>query len=185
MAGRRTFHDRAVTPFCCALQRGGLLNTAIGLSFFAMRKDLRLERETTSVSETVGVGRQRLKCDGTRAETRFRLLAKRTSPFKAAGASVQSTTGSRGVRISGSNAGYTMFPGSVKNTGYPLLSPVFPSLSLSCVTVCHSHFNWTLPVYTASHHIKITFISFSLKTLEDIGREETIWKTWALMGRLY
>jgi len=28
-------------------------------------------------------------------------------------ASVQSTTGSRGVRISGSNAGYTMFRGSV------------------------------------------------------------------------
>jgi len=36
------------------------------------------------------------------------------------GASVQSTTGSRGVRISGSNAGYTMFGGSVKGTGYPL-----------------------------------------------------------------
>ena len=33
------------------------------------------------------------------------------SPFKSAGGgSVQSTTGSRGVRISGSNAGYTMFP---------------------------------------------------------------------------
>jgi len=29
-----------------------------------------------------------LKCDGTRAETRFRLSAKRTSPFKSAGASV-------------------------------------------------------------------------------------------------
>ena len=36
------------------------------------------------------------------------------------GASVQSTTGSRGVCISGSNAGYTMFRGSVKSTGYPL-----------------------------------------------------------------
>jgi hypothetical protein len=39
-------------------------------------------------------GRLSLKCDGTRAETRFRLSAKRTSPFKSAGASVQSTTGS-------------------------------------------------------------------------------------------
>jgi hypothetical protein len=29
--------------------------------------------------------RLRLKCDGTRAETRFRLSAKRTSPFKSAG----------------------------------------------------------------------------------------------------
>jgi len=32
-----------------------------------------------------------------------------TSPFKSAGASVQSTTGSRDVGISGSNAGYTVF----------------------------------------------------------------------------
>ena len=53
------------------------------------------------------------------------------------GASVQSTTGSRGVRISGSNAGYTMFRGSVKSTGYPIHSPVSPSLLLPCVTVCH------------------------------------------------
>ena len=30
---------------------------------------------------------------------------------------------SRGVRISGSNAGYTMFRGSLKSTGYPLHSP--------------------------------------------------------------
>jgi hypothetical protein len=42
----------------------------------------------------------RLKRDGTRAETRFRLSPKRTIPFKSAGASVQSTAGSRGVRIS-------------------------------------------------------------------------------------
>jgi len=62
-------------------------------------------------------GRLRLKRDGTLAETRFRLPAKRTSPFKSAGASVQSTTGSRGVRISFNNAGYTMFQGSVKDTG--------------------------------------------------------------------
>ena len=33
------------------------------------------------------------------AETRFRLSPKRTSPFKSVGAPVQSTTGSRGVRI--------------------------------------------------------------------------------------
>jgi hypothetical protein len=58
--------------------------------------------------------RGQLKRDGTRAETRFRLSAKRTSPFKSAGASVQSTAGSRGACISGSNAGYTMFRGGVK-----------------------------------------------------------------------
>jgi hypothetical protein len=77
-----------------------------------------------------------LKRDGTHAETRFRLSPKRTSPFKSAGASVQSTAGSRGVR-SGSNVGYTTFGGSVKSTGYPLHSPVSPSLPLPCVTVCH------------------------------------------------
>ena len=49
---------------------------------------------------TTPCSRLRLKCHGTHAETRFRLLAKRTSPFKSAGASLQSTTGSRGVRIS-------------------------------------------------------------------------------------
>jgi len=40
------------------------------------------------------------------------------------------------VRISGNNAGYTTFRGSVKGTGYPLHSPVSPSLPLLCVTVC-------------------------------------------------
>ena len=45
----------------------------------------------------------RAECDGTRAENRFRLSPKRTSPFKSVGASVQSTAGSRGVRISLSN----------------------------------------------------------------------------------
>ena len=83
------------------------------------------------------LSRLRLKCDGTRAETRFRLSAKRTSPFKSAGASVQSTSGSRVVRMSCSNAGYTMFRGCVKAIGYPLHSPVSPSLPLPCFTVYH------------------------------------------------
>ena len=81
------------------------------------------------------VRRLRLKCDGTRTETRFRLSAKQTSPFKSAGASVQSTTGNRGVPISGSNAGYTMFRGSVKGTGYPLLRQFplhFPTHASPC-----------------------------------------------------
>jgi len=47
------------------------------------------------------------------------------------------TTGSRCVCISGSNAGYAMFRGSVKNTGYLLHLPVSPSLPLLCITVCH------------------------------------------------
>ena len=92
-----------------------------------------------------------MKCDGTHAETRFRPSAKRTSLFKSAGASVHSTTGSRGVRISGSNAGYTMFRGSVKSTGYPLHSPVSPFTS---PPMCHrvpSHFNWSLSLAAANH----------------------------------
>jgi len=81
-------------------------------------------------------GTEQLKCDGTHTETRFNLSAKRTSPFKSAGASVLSTTGSRGVCISSSNAGYAMFRGSAKDTGYPLHSPVSPSLPLPCVSMC-------------------------------------------------
>jgi len=67
----------------------------------------------------------------------FVFRAKLTSPFKSARASVQSTTGSLGVRISCSNVGYTTLRGSVKSTGYPFQSPVSPSLPLPCVTVCH------------------------------------------------
>jgi hypothetical protein len=67
-------------------------------------------------------GRAETKRDGTRAETRIGLSAKRTSPFKSAGGSVQSTTSSRVVE---------------KTSGYPLHSPLSPSLPLPCVTVCH------------------------------------------------
>jgi hypothetical protein len=83
--------------------------------------------------------RPRLKRGGARAETRFFLSAKLTSPFKSAGASVQSITGSRGVRISGSNAGYIMFRGSVKSTDYPLHSPV-PLHFLSRASPCAIRF---------------------------------------------
>jgi len=60
------------------------------------------------------------------------------------GTSVQSTAGSLVVRISGSNAGYTMFRGSVKGTDYPLHSPVSPSLPLPASPSVTSHFNWSL-----------------------------------------
>jgi len=95
-----------------------------------------------------------LKHGGTRVETRFDLSANRTSPLKSAGASVQSTTGSRGVHISGSNDGYTMFRGSVKSTGYPLHSPVSPSTSAPVRPRVPSHFNWALlPMFfVVSHH---------------------------------
>ena len=49
----------------------------------------------------VVVGRVKTLCDGTRAETRFGLPAKRTSPFISAGVSVQSSTGFLAVRVEG------------------------------------------------------------------------------------
>jgi hypothetical protein len=75
----------------------------------------------------------------------FVFRAKRTSPFKSArwaGRQFSRLLRSRGARISGSNAGYTMFRGSVKSTGYPLHSPDSPSLPLWCVTVCHHISTW-------------------------------------------
>jgi hypothetical protein len=96
--------------------------------------------------------RLRLKCDGARAETIFRLSAKRTSPFKSAGASFQSPTSTRVVRISGSNAGYTVFRGSVKSTGYPLHSPVSLSLPHPCVTVCR-HISAGFYLKNAVHYV--------------------------------
>jgi hypothetical protein len=82
------------------------------------------------------------------------------------GASVQSTTGSRGVRISGSNAGYTMFRGSVKSTGYPLHSPVSPS-----PPVRHrmpSHFNWSLPREMWGNIVVKLIAPFSHKRALDV-----------------
>jgi hypothetical protein len=76
----------------------------------------------------------------------FVFRRKQKSQFKSAGASVQSTTCSRGLRISGSNAGYTMFRGRVKSTKYPLHSPVFPFTSTSVRLRVPSHFNWSLPL---------------------------------------
>ena len=61
------------------------------------------------------------------------------------GASVQATTGSRGVRITGSNAGYIMFRGSVKSTRYPLHSPVSPFTSAPVRHLVPSHFKRSLP----------------------------------------
>ena len=116
------------------------------------------------------VGRLSLKCDGTRAETRFRLPAKRTSPFKSAVAPVQSTTGSRGVRISSSNAGYNMFRCSVKSTGYTLHSPVSPSLPLPCITVCH-HISTALYEFLLEVKWTLRLLNRSLQNFKRPYRE--------------
>ena len=95
---------------------------------------------------SIHISRARLKRDGTRAETIFGLSARngRVHLNRPMGASFQSTAGSRGVRISGSNAGYTVFRGSVKGTGYPLHSPVSPFTSPPVRLRVPSHFDWTL-----------------------------------------
>ena len=87
--------------------------------------------------------RARAEPDGTRAETRFRLSPKRTSPFNSAGESVQSTAGSRGVRISVSNAGYTTSRGRVRVLAthsirqFPLH---FPSRASPCATTFRTQY---------------------------------------------
>jgi hypothetical protein len=79
----------------------------------------------------------RLKREGTRAETRFGLSEKWWSPFKSAGESVQSTAGSRGVRISGQTMDRPCSEAQCKSSGYPLQSSISPSIPLPRVTVCH------------------------------------------------
>jgi hypothetical protein len=116
--------------------------------------------QDVTIHKTANI-RLRLKYDGTRAGTRFCPSAKRTSPFKLTGASVQSTTGSRGVCISGSNAGYATFQGSAKSNGYPIHSPVFPSIPLPRVTVCHhisTGLYHSLPQKPQSMYVYILFI---------------------------
>jgi len=78
-----------------------------------------------------GESRLRLKYDGTRAETRFRLSGKRTSQFKLAWASVQSTSGSRGVRISGGNS---------SNAGTPCSEVVWRVLATHSIRQFPLHF---------------------------------------------
>ena len=90
-------------------------------------------------------GRLCMKCDGTRAETRFRLSAKRPSLFK----SVQSTTGSWGVPISGNNAGYTKFRGSVKGSGYSIWQ--FPLHFPSRVSPCPITFQLESTMFSMEH----------------------------------
>jgi hypothetical protein len=98
------------------------------------------------------VARARLKRDGTRAETRFRLSTKRTSPFKSAGESVQSTTGSREVRISGQTMDRPCSELQCNSSGYPIQSPISPLLPLPRVTVCHHYFKKMALVHGYQHH---------------------------------
>ena len=86
----------------------------------------------------------RLKRDGTRAETRFCLSPKRTSPLKSVGASVQLTAGSQGLRISVSNAGYATLQGSVRVLATHSIRQLplhFPSRASPCAIRFQTHSN--------------------------------------------
>jgi len=90
-------------------------------------------------------------------------------------ASVQSTTGSRGVRTSGSNAGYTIFRGSVKGTGYRLHSPVshfaFPPVRHSV----SSHFNWSLLttlIFVMRYYLCMGFVGSFIRWVRRIAKRD-------------
>ena len=97
--------------------------------------------------------RGQLKRDGTRAETRFRLSAKRTNPFKSAGASVQSTTGTAEVCASVE----VMLDTPCSEVVWRVLATTaFASFLFTSPSVRHrvaSHFNWSL---TNSSLVKIS-----------------------------
>ena len=87
--------------------------------------------------------RARAEPDGTRAETTFCLPPKRTSPFKSAWESVQSTAGSRVVRISVSNAEYTTCQGGVRvlvTRSIRQFSLHFPSRASPCATTFRTQY---------------------------------------------
>jgi hypothetical protein len=107
----------------------------------------------------------RLKREGTRAETRFRLSPKRTSPFKSARTSVQSTAGSRGVRISVSNAGYTAFRGSVRVLATHSIRQ-FPLQFPSCASQCAIRFQ--------THSTKIVQVTEAAAWCPAVGKRNSL-----------
>ena len=115
-----------------------------------------------------------MKRDGTCAETRFRLSPKRTSPFKSAGASVQSTTGSRVVRISGSNAGYTVFRGNVRVLAthsirqFPLH---FPTRASACAVKFQTHYTTDNAVQELLYEVHVS-VEQSICTLRRLNTLE-------------
>jgi len=83
-----------------------------------------------------------LKCDGTCTETRFS-LSRETRPVhlnRPRGESVQSTAGSRVVRISGSNAGYTRVPRWCEGYWLPTAFTSFHLHFQSCASPCATTF---------------------------------------------
>jgi len=80
------------------------------------------------------------------------------------------------------NAGYAMFRGSVRGTGYPLHSPASPSLSLLCVTVCH-HTSTGVYHLDAFQFSTTTFLKMKLHKASqkfqisvDLRKTNSVWK---------
>jgi hypothetical protein len=138
---------------------------------------------------TPSLGIARLNRDGTCAETRFGLSAKRTSPFKLEGGSVQSTTGSREVRISGSNAGYTRFRGRVQVYWLPTPLACFPCTSPTVRRRVPSRFNWALLFMSVSTSAVVTiirigeFVGSTFRLSVSSGRNVFIW--WSSSCTIY
>jgi len=95
------------------------------------------EEYNVMVSSEELIGTARLKSDGTRAETRFGLSAKRTSSFKLAGGQFCRLLAAEACALAVIMLDTPCSDAESKTTGYPLHSHVSPSLPLPCVTVCH------------------------------------------------
>jgi len=98
-------------------------------------------------------GRLHLECDSTYTETRFRLSAKQTSPFKSAGASVQLTTGSRRVHISCSKCWIYHVLRLCEGYWLPIPFTCFPFTSPPMHHHVSSRFNRTLLPQGDNKHI--------------------------------
>jgi hypothetical protein len=111
------------------------------------KKKKKLQHKTAAVNNNRLQSRLLLKCDGTRAENRFSLSAKRTSPFKSAGESVQSDywQASRAHQL----AGFVLLvQACVLQSCDPYWLPTpfscFPFTSPPMRHRVPSHFNWTI-----------------------------------------
>ena len=142
------FKDRYPELFHFSVSHAvGVRNTAVYLPCVAAFRNVSMSvTYLPNIHKAVCIARS--KRDGTRAETRFGLSAKRTSPFKSAGVSIQSTSGSWGARISGQQLYRPCSDVQCKAAGYPLhshLSLHFPAMrhrvpSCSERAIIHLHF---------------------------------------------
>ena len=143
IANKHTTHPLAVATRLKTIELSN--STSITFHWVKGHAGLKGNERADYLAKTVASDntKARAEPDGTRAETRFCLSPKRTSRFKSAGESVQSTAGSRCVRISVSNAGYTTSRGRVRVLAthsirqFPLH---FPSRASPCATTFQTQY---------------------------------------------